>query len=202
VAAGQTRRERETGILHRLTVERAGLENEMLRTQIRAALQTGPPMPSALDAAIIPGQGNAISMASPHGGFPTLNVQPMRVNPSAPNRMHHETAAVADSGFARTETGLAPVPSLDVKERIEDQIIPEMMWALRNQIMPFLTRPGMDPRSKSAPNLKQFPLPPGMYWRWHRWANEWRPAKIGAHTARPKRGPLPSTGFGDVFTGS
>jgi hypothetical protein len=66
-------------------------------------------------------------------------------NPAMPNVEHRasmitgqsskkniQAGAIPDVGYAFTGTGLAPIPSSDVKERIEDQIIPETMWAIRN----------------------------------------------------------------------
>lgn len=45
--------------------------------------------------------------------------------------------AISDIGWARSETGYYPVPSLDVKERIEDGPM-EWHWLLRNQVLPHL----------------------------------------------------------------
>lgn len=45
--------------------------------------------------------------------------------------------AISDIGFVRTATGYMPVPSQDVKERIEDGPL-EWVWMARNQILPHL----------------------------------------------------------------
>lgn len=192
ITATQTRKQRTSGIAYNLSIERAQLENDLLRSRIALNTQTGPALPSALDSNLLPGQGDS-----------SMDVQPMLINPSAPGRPHQETGAVADYGFARTATGLAPVPSLDVKERIEDQIIPEGMWALRNNLVPFASRTSYGSGSREGPNPKQFPLPPHQYWKWNRWKMEWQPATRGQSSwQRRPRAKSKDIGWGDVFTGS
>ncbi len=170
ITATQTKKERLGSLAYKLSMERAALENELLRSQIAKNSQVGPALPSALDTAIIPGQGDA-----------SMNVQPMLVNPSAPGRPHQETGAVADTGFVKTPTGLALVPSLDAKERIEDQIFPEAAWAIRNNLVPLFNPSSMaEPARK--PNPQQFPLPPGHMWKWSKKHQEYRPYLIGSGT--------------------
>lgn len=186
VTATMTKGERNASWETAILKERGLLENELLRANIaKEKAQLGPPLPSALTNTLIPGQGDA-----------SLAVNPMPVNPSAPGRPHHETAAVSDTGFARTSTGLAPTPSLDVKERIEDQIVPEMSWALRNNIIPFFDPQIMNQPGRK-PNPTQFPTKPGYKWHWMTKWQEYRQVPIGSDTLSKQPTPYrdPFAGF-------
>lgn len=168
VSAGSTKSAREGSILYKLGVERAGLENELLKTQIQKIANPGATaLPSAVDAmGPFPGQPDA-----------SIQVNPLQLNPSAINQPHMETGATSSAGFQRTATGLSIVPSLDAKERMEDQIGPELAWAIRNNIMP-LINPSMmaDPRRK--PNPAQFPTYPGFEWVWVKSHQEYQQKRI------------------------
>jgi len=153
-----TRKGRIQNQAAKLTLERGELENELLRTQIRNA--NAPSLPSNADIGGLAGQGDAY-----------MREQPARKIHSGIRAPERQYGYVSDYGFAKTRTGLTIVPSEDVKERIEDQFIPEMMWALRNQVMPYL---GIAPRK---PSTKEFPLPKGMEWVWSRRHMEFRPMK-------------------------
>jgi hypothetical protein len=78
-------------------------------------------------------QGNSYARVSNAGNPPMPNVQnrPSLVTGQNPSKKQLQSGDIADQGFAFTGTGLAPIPSSDVKERIEDQIIPEAAWAKR-----------------------------------------------------------------------
>lgn len=93
---------------------------------------------------------------------------PNTIIKSAPGIPSQEAGKVTDLGFSQTQTGLTPVPSKDVKEKIEDQLIPELMWAIRNYVAPFF---GQGKPSKTL-------LPKGNKdWRWNALKFEWQPAK-------------------------
>lgn len=50
---------------------------------------------------------------------------------------HQESlGAISDIGWSKTATGWVPVPSGDVKERIEDNLFMEASWFLRNYLTP------------------------------------------------------------------
>lgn len=133
-----------------LSLEKAGLENDILRAELasktgRLRQAAGPPFPAAADPYLIPGQTQS--------GL--VQAKPLEVTPAPSNQPSSEGGAVSDVGYARTKTGWAPVPSKDVKERIEDQIIPELMWSWRNNVMPtFGTNQTPPP----------FPAPAGKEW--------------------------------------
>lgn len=148
-----------------LTLNKMGLENELLASQVRKANQTGPtpPLPSAIDRYLIPGQSGS-------GLVPSIKEQPLeRVTPH-PSSPSQEPGALTDTGYARTQTGLAPVPSKDVKERIEDNLIQETMWALRNNLMP-----SVSPWHQNPP---QVPVPKGYdAWVYNPLRQEYQPMR-------------------------
>lgn len=118
----------------------------------------------------IPGQGNS----------GTVKINPSERVASQRGRLAQDAGWVPDVGYARTDTGFTPVPSKDVKERIEDQIVPEMMWAARNYFVPNIgaawEKIGLRPRDeyRGAPPRSQ--LPKGAKdWSWSFWRQEWQP---------------------------
>jgi len=123
-------------VLDKLGVERAGLQNELLRSQIKAVnmkvnqSQLPPPRVEQVSQQVIPGQADAPSVDP---GF------------------------VTDTGHARTKTGYAPVPSEQVKERIEDNIPATVMHFIRNNVSPNLNQNFSPP----------FKAPKGKRWIFH-----------------------------------
>lgn len=146
-----------------LTEERAELENALLRSQIAKINQApNPPLPSNSDMPALTGQGNSTT------GY--VREKPLERVHSQPGRPAQEVGAIPDYGFSRTNSGLTPVPSKDIKEKIEDQFIPETMWALRNQLLPNF---GKGPL---PPDPKYYPLPPGATaWKWNHLYQEFQP---------------------------
>lgn len=150
--------------LSTLALERAGLENELLRTQITNAQRANnPPMQSFRGTpGLLPGQTSSVP-----SGRGAIEVSPLQLTDTSKSSKSIEPGHISDRGWIRTETGLQPVPSKDAKNRIEDQIVPELMWAARNYILPNV-RSDMAP----PPDL----LPKGAYkWKWSILNNEWRP---------------------------
>lgn len=148
-----------------LALEKAGLENELLRSQIRRNNSAGSPPPSPAGAAwAMPGQGQTQLPGTVVTDGP---LERTGVDPSAPYR---EGGALPEVGWLRTPGGgYAPVPSKDAKERIEDILPAEVMWAIRNYGKPNL---GIESGSPGAP------LPPGYdAWVWHPFHQEYRPMR-------------------------
>jgi hypothetical protein len=124
-----------------LQLENMGLQNDVLRTEIasktaRLNQQTNPPMPSASDAWLIPGQpasGPAATLKS------LIDDQAMKRTPGDPGRPHQEPGAITDTGHMRTSGGLFPVPSDDAKQRIEDNWYQETMHFIRNNLLPMIS---------------------------------------------------------------
>lgn len=109
VSATSTSVQRE---MDALTLERGGLENELLRLRIarESSAQVGP-------------------------GLPGEELREAQHNMSAPGSPSVEAGAVNDLSFVRLPDGsMAIAPSSDVKNRIEDNEIQEAAWALRNNV--------------------------------------------------------------------
>jgi len=164
ISATSTAHEREIQQIQ-MASAKLDLEGKALDNQYRLAqlnnLSKGPSFPGSDN--FMPGQGNS--------GLVKIN--PSERTVSAPGRPSQEAGWVPDVGYARTDTGLTPIPSKDVKERIEDQIVPEVMWAIRNQLTPNFSDVPVPPKSM---------LPKGAHsWKWNFMKQEWQP-KYGGPT--------------------
>lgn len=116
-----------TKTIQDLNIQRMGLENQLLSSQIAKVNQAGlpPPMPSTEDPYLVEGQTQS-----------GINPQKLkRVNPPLGNPSI-EPGAIVDTGFARTPTGWAPVMSKDVKDRLEEDLIGSLLWNIRNRLAP------------------------------------------------------------------
>lgn len=171
-AAGavQTPNERkQAATLSSLQLERAGLENELLRSQIARANQpVNPPLPSPTSA------GDALLNRTPTAGTTTVPVEVSATerNPAKAAGYH------PDMTYVRTSAGgLALVPSKDAKQLVEDQFIPETLWSLRNHLGSFV----------KAPPTPSVPPPAGYQWIWRPFLQEWRPSKIKPKASDPWR---------------
>lgn len=131
--AVQSTRTAEERLLSNLAISNAeaDLQGKQLDNQIRASqLQkmsaVGPPLPSAAGPGVL-GSGDA------------FNVNPAQLTASSNANPGLEAGIVNDVSYVRSTDGSVSIaPSKDVKERIEDQLVPELMWALRNQVLPFV----------------------------------------------------------------
>lgn len=168
VDATRTNGERTSAVaktMQDLSLQRMGLENELLSAQIAKVRQAGQPpaRPAADDttnAYLIPGQGQTAGL---------VQDQPLKRVGVSMDAPHAEPGAVAETGYLRTPTGLAPVYSNDAKERLEDDAIGSFIWNLRNRIAPTLGVNQHPPTAK---------LPDGYdYWKWNPLKFEWQPAK-------------------------
>lgn len=135
IHAGQTERERRAAAgrasieatqaqeVHLLSVERMGLENELLRSQIGRynSAQLGPPMPDAA-----PGD---------------VDVLPDQVTVGSPGAPQRSPGMLTDYSFGHASTSndggsrYTLTPSADMKQRIEDTP-QEWGWQIRNGIVP------------------------------------------------------------------
>lgn len=166
-----------TGALRQLQLTKGGLENELLAAQIAGLRQRGasPPMAQSGDPFLMTGQTNS--------GL--INDKPLpRVN-AMPGMPWAEPGAITGAGWENTPTGIAPVPSKDVKERIEDSPM-EWMWFLRNNIIPSFSGEGAALRAPPLSALKRFPGATG--WRFNVYLQEYQPVYPGrGDTSRPHR---------------
>jgi len=148
-----------------LNVQRLGLENQLLSSQIAKINQAGTPpaMPTAGDRFLIDGQGNS----------PLVKPGPLeRVQP-APGQPHTEPGAVSDMGFSRTQGGgWAPTFSKDFQERAEEDFLGGLAWSMRNRLAPSLNS-----KYYSTP---QIPLKEDEYWSFNPINQEYR-----IHKRRP-----------------
>lgn len=142
-----------------LTLQRMGLENELLASQIAKTRQAGnpPAFPMASPAAgFLPGQGDAL----PPGG--RITELPLERVTSMPGRPNIEPGAINDLGYSHTGSGFAPVMSEDVKDRIEEDLIGNLLWSVRNRIMPtlrFNSQPPDDVHTFYNPFTQQYERP-------------------------------------------
>lgn len=104
----------------KLDLEGKAIDNQIRASQLRK-LQANPPgLPSAMGQPI-PGQGDG-----------AYNVTPSVITASDGQDLAKEAGMLNDYTIARTSTGLVPVPSKDMKERIEDSVFLELPWAMRH----------------------------------------------------------------------
>lgn len=174
VAATETAEERQINQAKTaLALENASLQNDLLRSQITSiANATNPPIPSNSGIPLLTGQGDSGKTAP--GGYVQENA--LQRTHSSPGVPAQEVGTVPDYSFAQTPTGLAIVPSKDVKERIEDQLIPELAWSFRNQLLPTLRKDW----GPTPPDPKYYPLPKGYdEWRFNPFMQEFQPARFG-----------------------
>lgn len=129
------------GTMRRLALERAGLENDLLRSQIAKNSQAGTPPARPLVGVegTLRGQGDA----------PIVKAEPFETHKVHPDRPHQEPGTGPDFGWVQTPNGWAKVPSKYVQERVQDMFIPSWQWSVRNL-----------PSAGDAP----YPVPRGYRW--------------------------------------
>lgn len=134
-----------------LNIQRMGLENQLLGSQIAKINQAGipPAMPTPSDRYLIDGQGNT----------PLVSNQAMKRNASAPGFPSQEGGAIPDLGYTRTPGGYFPVMSEQAKDRLEEDLIGNIQWQIRNRIMPFID--GGNPPGMALDNGESWVFDPG-----------------------------------------
>lgn len=125
-----------TGSMQKLNLEKAGLENQLLKSQLVRLAQTSmPDFPSAGRERMLPGQGN-----TPNTG--RYKIEPQKVTATAEGNRVMEPKTIADVGHSdtrNTPSGSSyPVPTEAVKERIEDNFWLETMHFFRNNVLPMV----------------------------------------------------------------
>lgn len=146
-----------------LATAQADLDGKVIENQFKASqlknLQGTPSFPGSDN--MMPGQGNS----------PVIKIKPSERTASQAGIPAQDAGWITDRAFSNTGTGFHPVPSADVTERIEDKLVPEMLWSLRNYLMPNFGDPNGMP-SKSQ-------LPEGYdSWKWNSLKFEWQPSKL------------------------
>lgn len=142
-----------------LTVQKMGMENALLASQIAKTNQVGPPMPSPSRKNLIDGQGNTPSSSKRN------KIEPMESQHSAENNASIEPGQITETGHTVSKsnsvgkaTRWSPVQSDIAKDRLEEDMIGTLLWTWRNRIMP--TFGG----NYNPPNTK---LKPGKEWLYH-----------------------------------
>jgi len=144
-----------------LSLQRMGLENELLGAQLAKTRQeSNPPMPTAGDRMLIDGQGNS----------PLVKTSPMARQAVTPGTPSQEAGAVAEAGYLRTPTGWAPSFSKDAKDRLEEDTLGEIQWSLRNRLLPQQLGGSFSP----PPDVK---LGPDEYWKFNAVKGEYQVKK-------------------------
>lgn len=157
-----------------LTIQSMEIDNAIKKKQLEGMGDTpGLPSNSSLGRHLL--GANPLSVGSDGYVFE----QPTQKSHASPGKPFQAAGEYTDYVFGRTATGLHPVPSKEMQDAIEDKMIPETMWALRNYLYPtFISRT----RSHMQPSLREHPLPPGYIWRWKPVAAEFRPYKKGTRS--------------------
>lgn len=164
IDAERTKSERVDGYTaqaRNLALQKAGLENDILRTELASRVarvrQAGqPPARPTVDPNqhLIPGQGD-----SP--GIKDKALERAGWNNANP---HAEAGAISDIGFSKTPTGWAPTQSNDFKQRSEED-----PWAIA----------GHWARHRIPPSFQMGFHPPfepgtGRYWIYHPFKQEYQ----------------------------
>lgn len=134
-----------TATAQKLQLENAALNNDLLRTEIasktaRLNQNANPPMPSASDSWLIPGQAQS--------GIKYVENKPFEQTQGDPAKKSQELGANPDTGHLRTSGGLFPVPGQKAKEAIEDNFYQETMHFIRNNLLPMISPAFNEPPHK------------------------------------------------------
>lgn len=181
IDARNTKKERAK--LTALEHENMILQNHKLRSEIhvneQAALseqarrnltQVGPPEPRI----------GASEWASLGGDAGVVDYQPATPIVGSKDNRAREPGEITDYGFIRNDHGgLTVAPSKDAKDRTEDDIIQQIAWATRNQILPAFT--GLSPPKIPTPIS-------GAKWKWSTITQSFMPYKNGRWYYREKNG--------------
>lgn len=132
IEAGSTHDGRFTQQLQGLTLQRAELENALLSSQLARVNSPGTPpaIPAEGQRWLVDGQVPYPSV----GGL--FKDEPVKRNISDPAAPWSEAAPVSDLNYTRTKDGYAVVPSKDFNDRAEDNLVAQLTWFVRNQLVP------------------------------------------------------------------
>lgn len=135
-AISATRTEKEktdayTKTVQDLSLQKMGLENELLASQIAKINQAGTPPP-------FPG-GTVSAAGRIAQGSPLIKEKPMERTATKTASPHQEPGPIPGLGWERTPKGYAPLMSNDVKERLEEDWPGMLAWNARNRIGPWFS---------------------------------------------------------------
>lgn len=134
-AISSTRTEKErvdayTKTVQDLNLQKMGLENQLLASQIAKINQAGNPPP-------FPG-GTVSAAGKLAQGHKLIKEQPMERTMTVPGTPQNEPGHLPGVGWEKTNNGAAPVMSKDIKERLEEDWPGMLQWNLRNRIGPWI----------------------------------------------------------------
>lgn len=139
-----------------LDLQGKALDNQIKQSQLTKMEQTGPAFPGS--SSFISGQGDS---------GPGIVEKPLERTRSLKGAPQSEPGAIPDVGWAKTKTGVVPVPSQDVKQRIEDNMPQEFSHYWRNNVAPNWGGGTQPPKSA---------LPKGATdWQWSHRHQEFQP---------------------------
>lgn len=153
----------------KLQLENMSLQNDMLRANIASSIArlNGSQVPPAFPSMDPLHSGAGVSASE--------RVQPLPAQPviNAPGTPSREAGDVTAWSYARTALGgLQVVPSMDMKNRIEDSPM-ELMWWWNNNLVPNFSA---DVNDRLAPSVREYPLPAGFdEWHWDAGTQSYRP---------------------------
>ncbi len=162
------------------------MESEVLRNKIAfmVALRNAsrvPSMPSfstGIDGSVISGQGDSYPSVSGQGSI--IDVKPSEREANAPGSPGASAASIPDHSFvAAGDGGYAMVRSSDIADRLDDDLVGNILWNLRNYGNAYFDNP------KYAPPKAW--LPKGAsYWVFNSGRGEWYPNTHGyGYNANP-----------------
>lgn len=126
------------------------LDNQIKQSQLNQMNSVGPAFPSANDPHMIEGQGDAL---------PGVRITPSESAASEKGRPGIQAGAINSLRYTRESNGnIGVAPSKDMKEAIEDDVIGENLWHLKNRLIPPPPNPRHYPLSRGATEWKWSPL--------------------------------------------
>jgi len=115
--------------LDTLTLERAALQNDLLRAQVvNTQRASNPAFPVPSDRDVMPGQAQSFVDPTPMQQTVTID------------KHNREPGQNPSIGYLDTGTGYFPVYSENAKERLEEDLIGNIMWQLKNRVGPAFGR--------------------------------------------------------------
>lgn len=166
IDATRTGSEKQSASLSVLQLERAGLENDLLRAQIakiRGIPGTTPGIPATSEERFVPGQGNS----------PLVKAEPMEVTVTRPGVPEAEPGSGPSIGYAAMPGGgMYPVKPKWLAERMEDDTIGNWEWAIMNRMLPRVTGFNQNPPDRTRQMIED-----DTYWVYHPLKGGYFPAR-------------------------
>jgi len=165
-----------TKAAQQLQLQRMGLENELLGSQLAKSRQAPQPgIPSPGERYYVEGQPDS-GLVKPS---PLVQDTPVKRESSAPGQPSQEAGVGADIGYTRTKTGWAVTASKFSKDRTEDDTWGQLAHGFRNRVMPSV---GLNH------NPPDIPIRDDQYWRFDPFKQEYQIRDRPKNWLQKKRG--------------